>query len=234
MVGPASAHVEVEVELGQNIPIDVGLGVIGLLSRGGDGIPVVRKLDLFADAINGIDSGDGRRYSPLDTPRRRVIDERVGGFWTFLPDIQVHVFPKGTVCASPVLGVLTIHGDSDIGDVTGSSISLQPDILELCGCVAAVTLLYQRSVSASDLQADCVRIPVVWPLSSNADIEDNAVGALEDGLVVEVVFVYGKFGAAIIVCVADLPSLSILGVFKDALAATDTPVALEPVLVRGG
>jgi hypothetical protein len=71
-------------------------------------------------------------------------------------------------------------------------------------------------------------------LSSNADIEDNAVGALEDGLVVEVVFAYGKFGAAIIVCVADLPTLSILGVFKDALAATDTPVALEPVLVRGG
>ena len=93
---------------------------------------------------------------------------------------------------------MTIHGDFDICDVAGSSISLQPDVLELFGCVAAVSLLYFRSVSASDLQADIVRIPVVWPLSSNADIEDNAVGALEDGLVVEVVFAYGKYGATLL------------------------------------
>ena len=93
---------------------------------------------------------------------------------------------------------MTIHGDFDICDVAGSSISLQSDFLELFGCVAAVPLLYHRSVFASDLQADIKPIRVVWPDSSNADIEDNAVGALEDGLVVEFAFVYVKFGTTLL------------------------------------
>ena len=127
---------------------------------------------------------------------------------------------------------MTIHGDFDIGDVAGSSISLQPDVLELFGCDAAVAILISRSVSsASDPQEDFVRIRVVWPSSNNADIEDNAVGALEDGIVLEVVFAYGKRGATILKCVADLTSLSILGVCKNALIVIDTPVDLELVLV---
>ena len=131
-----------------------------------------------------------------------------------------------------MLGVVTFHGDFDFCDVARSSINLQPDVLELFGCVAAVVIPYCRSVSsASDPQVDFVRILVVWPSSSNSDIEDNAVGVLEDGFVGEVVFAYGKYGATILKCVADLPSLPILGVYKDALIAIDTPVALEPVLV---
>ena len=127
---------------------------------------------------------------------------------------------------------MTIHGDFDFGDVAGSSISLQPDVLELFGCDAAVAILISRSVSsASDPQEDFVRIRVVWPSSNNADIEDNAVGALEDIFVVEVVFAYGKRGATILKCVVDLPSLSILGVYKNALIVIDTPVTLEPVIV---
>ena len=82
--------------------------------------------------------------------------------------------------------------DFDIGDVAGSSVSLQSDFLELFGCVAFVPLLYHRSVFAFDIQADIKPIRVVWPDSSNADIEDNAVGALEDGWDEEVVFAYGK------------------------------------------
>ena len=58
-----------------------------------------------------------------------------------------------------------------------------------------VPLLHFRSVSASDLQAGIKIILVVWPISNNADIEDNAGGALEDSLVVEDVFAYGKCGA---------------------------------------
>ena len=95
---------------------------------------------------------------------------------------------------------MTIHGDFDIVDVAGSSISLQPDVLELFGCVAAVPLLYHRFVFvfASDLQAGFKPIRVVWLISNNADIEDNAVGALEDGLVVEFAFVYVKFGTTLL------------------------------------
>ena len=138
-----------------------------------------------------------------------------------------------------MLGVFTLHGDFDLGDVAGSSISHQSDVLELFGCDAAVAILISRSVSsASDPQEDFVRIRVVWPSSNNADIEDNAVGALEDIFVVEVVFAYGKRGATILKCVVDLPSLSILGVYKDALIVIDNPVDLELVLVvaniRGG
>jgi len=112
---------------------------------------------------------------------------------TIIPDIQVHVFPYGTGEVNIPLQGSTLHVDSDIGDVAGSSISLQPDVLELLSWFAFVALFYHRSVSAPDSQEECVIIVVVWPSScNNTDIEDNAVGALEDGFVVEVFFAYLK------------------------------------------
>jgi hypothetical protein len=73
---------------------------------------------------------------------------------TIIPDIQVHVFPYGTVVAKLRLDLFTMHGDCDIGDVAGSSISLQPDVLELLSCFAPVALISHRSVSAFDIQGD--------------------------------------------------------------------------------
>ena len=86
VVGLASAHVEVEVELGPNIPIEVGFGVIGHLSRGFDAEKqIIRKLDLNSDAIHGIFIDPGSGISFFVRPFARVIEERVIGF--FLPDI---------------------------------------------------------------------------------------------------------------------------------------------------
>jgi len=158
---------------------------------------------------------------------------------TIIPDIQVHVFPYGTGPVNILLQGSTLHVDSDIGDVAGSSISLQPDVLEL-RWFAFVALFYHRSVSAPDSQEECVIIIVVVRPSScnNTDIEDNAVGALENGFVVEVFFAYLKLDVGRILEVYDLPSLSILDVICDSKCIIEIPVASEPVYVvpniRGG
>ena len=74
LVGRASAHVYIKLELSQSLPIDVGVFVVSQVCMGVDAVPEVLELDLFAVAINAIVSVDGRRVR--NVPITRIIKER--------------------------------------------------------------------------------------------------------------------------------------------------------------